>query len=45
MGYFDWLGSQHLEDTQDNFIRYLIEVLDYFNEQATEESKIYYRGE
>ena len=43
MNYFEWLRIKKLKDTRKNFIKYLVEVMDYTEDVAIEESKIYYR--
>lgn len=42
MNYFDYLRATRKEDTKENFIKYLIEVLEYTEEKAEKEAKIYY---
>ena len=42
MNYFDYLSFTGLKDTQENFEKYLVEVLDYTVEEAEKESKWYY---
>ena len=47
MNYFDYLSLTRKEDTRDTFIEYLVSVLDYTEQEAIEESKLFYdeRGE
>lgn len=45
MNYFDYLSLTDKKDTRENFISYLIEVLDYTEESAIKTSKIYYSEE
>lgn len=41
--YFDWLRLTAREDTENNFILYLIKVLQYKEEDAKKEASIYYK--
>lgn len=45
MNYFDYLSLTKQEDTRDTFEKYLMAVLDYTEEQAKNESKIFYEEE
>lgn len=45
MNYFDYLGMTGKKDTKENFISYLVDILDYTENKAIEISKIHYRGE
>ena len=42
MNYFDYLSYTKQEDTKEIFEKYLMNVLDYTEEQAKKESEIYY---
>ena len=42
MDYFSYLSFTRKEDTQQNFINYLIDVLGYTEAEAEKESIIYY---
>ena len=42
MTYFDYLSITKQEDTRESFEKYLMDVLDYTEEQAEKESEVYY---
>ena len=42
MTYFDYLNITKQEDTRESFEKYLMDVLDYTEEQAEKESEVYY---
>ena len=42
MTYFDYLSITRQEDTRESFEKYLMDVLDYTEEQAEKESEVYY---
>ena len=42
MSYYDYLGATKQIDTKQVFEKYLIQVLDYTEEEAKRESKFYY---
>lgn len=42
MTYFDYLSLTRQEDTRESFEKYLMDVLDYTEEQAKKESEVYY---
>lgn len=44
MNYFDYLSLTRQEDTRDTFEKYLVDVLDYTEEQAKKESEIFYES-
>ena len=44
MNYFDYLSLTRKKDTRDTFIEYLVSVLDYTEQEAIEESKIFYEN-
>lgn len=43
MNYFDWIRLTKRKDNRESFIKYLVEIMDYTEDVAIEESKIYYR--
>ena len=43
LNYFDYLRITKLKDTKDNFVLYLIKILNYTKEQANNEVKYYYK--
>ena len=42
MTYFDYLGATKKEDSKKTFEKYLMEVLDYNEEDAQREASYYY---
>ena len=42
MDYFSWLSLTRKEDTRENFVLYLIEILDYKEEDAEHYAKFYF---
>lgn len=45
MDYFSYLSMTRKEDTKENFVAYLVDVVGYTEEKAIKESKIYYSEE
>ena len=43
MNYFAYLRITGREDTQKSFINYLIDILNYTEEEAEKESQLYYK--
>lgn len=42
MNYFDYLSITKQKDTKDTYIKYLIEIVDYSEEQAIKYSSMFY---
>jgi len=43
MSYFDYLSMTNQKDTKETFEKYLVEILDYEEKKAEQQSKIYYK--
>lgn len=42
MNYFDYIAFNKIEDTKNNFIKYLVDILDYTKEEAEKEAVVYF---